>query len=126
VIPPIVALLDPRLDRSIAAVGTEPVAPGLAATITFIVDAVVADLAAVDDAVAAARRADGGLADERAERQLVRRSADASLRCGRPFSVRISNVRRDWRNDSVPPGTGLAQPEEAVAHSLPAPDHRSA
>ena len=33
---------------------------------------------------------------------------------GRPFLGGSQNIRRDWRNDSVPPGTGLAQPEEGL------------
>src|SRR5262249_5828506 len=75
----VVSLLDAGPVHPVAAEGRPPSAPRLAAAGAAVVDAVVADLGAVDDPIATSGRADGRLARERRERQLVRRAAHVAL-----------------------------------------------
>src|SRR4029078_969840 len=80
-VPPVVARFHARgVDLPVAAERAQAAAAGEAAAGAGVVDAVVADLAPVDDAVAATGHADGAFPAELADRQLVRRVADVPLR----------------------------------------------
>src|SRR6185436_1700328 len=80
-VPPVVARLHSGgIGFSIAAERAEAAATREAAAVPAVVDAVVTDLAPVDDAVPATGHADGVLTAELADCQLVRRVADVPLR----------------------------------------------
>src|SRR5205823_5941243 len=75
----VVARFHAGLHHTVATERAEALATRETAPVAAVVDAVVADLVAVHDAVAALRRADRPRPRELAQRQLVRRSAHPAL-----------------------------------------------